>query len=404
MKTRRDTVLVVDSRARMIYLDHAASTPPAADVLDAMTQAAREHFANPSSAHALGAAAARALEQARQQVAALLAAEPAEVVFTSGGTEADALGVIGGARGARGRHLVVSAIEHPAVLRSVQQLAGDGYEVSLVAPGRNGILGPAEVAAAIRPDTALCAVMLVNNELGTLQPVAEIARAVRSAGFAGPIHCDAVQAAGLLPVQPRSLGVDTLAISAHKFRGPRGAGALWVRAGARIRALWDGGRQERGLRSGTENLPAFAGMARAALLARSMAPNAAAIGQLRDRLEAAIATRLPHSRPTVPAGTARAPHIASVLLPDLPAEPILHALEARGVHASAGSACATRSRQPSHVLRAIGVTDDAAVLRFSLGPDTTEAEVMAAAAALAEATAEVAEVAALSRPGRRRAP
>jgi cysteine desulfurase len=386
----------------MIYLDHAASTPPAADVLDAMTQAAREHFANPSSAHGLGAAAARALEQAREQVAQWLGAAPAEVLFTSGGTEADALAVIGGATAARGRHLVVSAIEHPAVLRSAELLATRGYAVSIVAPGRDGILAADAVVAALRPDTALCAVMLVNNELGTLQPVAEIARALRAAGFAGQIHCDAVQAAGVLPLDPRGLGVDTLAVSAHKFHGPRGAGALWVRSGVRLAPLWDGGRQERGLRSGTENLPAFVGLGRAAVLARAAQPGVAAIGRLRDRLESEIAARLPMARPTVPAGTARAPQIASLLLPGLPAEPILHALEARGVYASAGSACATRTRGPSPVLAAIGVPDDAAVLRFSLGRDTTEAEVVAAAAALETATAEVAEVVALSRPQRRR--
>jgi cysteine desulfurase len=379
----------------MIYLDHAASTPPAPEVLDAMTQAAREHFANPSSAHALGAAAARALEEAREQVAGWLGVEAAELVFTSGGTEADALGIIGAAAVSRGQHLVVSGIEHPAVMRSAERLAGHGYDLSVVAPGRDGVIATEAVVAALRPDTALCAIMLVNNELGTLQPVAEIARAVRAAGFSGHFHCDAVQGAGVLRLSARTLGVDSLAISAHKFGGPRGAGALWLRRGARVQTLWQGGGQERGLRSGTENLAAFVGMARAALLARTSAPEA--IARLRDRLEAEIAARIPAARPTVPAGTPRAPHIASVLIPDLPAEPILHALESRGVHASAGSACATRTREPSPVLRAIGVPDDAAVLRFSLGRQTTEAEVVQAAATLQASVAEVAEVVALTK-------
>jgi cysteine desulfurase len=386
----------------MIYLDHAASTPPAPEALEAMTQVARDHYANPSSAHAPGAAAARRLEQAREEVAAWLGARPAEIVFASGGTEADALGVLGAATAGRGRHLVATAIEHPAVLRSVELLATRGFEVTRVAPGADGRVRPDDVAASVRPDTALCAIMLVNNELGTLQPVAEIVRALRAAGCRAHVHCDAVQAAGLEPIDLRDLGVDTLAVSAHKLHGPRGAGALWVRAGARLTPLWDGGRQERGLRSGTENLPAVAGFARAAGLARAFLPNVAQIARLRDRLEREIAALLPEARPTVPAGTPRAPHIASVSLPELPAEPILHALEARGVQASAGSACATRTRGPSHVLEAIGVREDAAVLRFSLARTTTEPEVVQAAAALAEAVAEVAAVARTFAGGRRR--
>jgi cysteine desulfurase len=387
----------------MIYLDHAASTPPAAEALDAMTQVAREQFANPSSAHGLGAAAARTLEQARADVAAWLGANPAEIVFVSGGTEADALGVLGGTAAARGRHVLTSAIEHPAVLRSLELLAGRGFEVTQVAPGPDGRVRVAEMAGAVRPDTALCAIMLVNNELGTVQPVAEIARALRAAGSRAQIHCDAVQAAGLMPIDVRGLGVDTLAVSAHKLHGPRGAGALWVRPGARLAPLWDGGRQERGLRSGTENLPAVAGFARAATLARSAAATAAQVAGLRDLLESEVAARLPQARPTVPAGTPRAPHIASLLLPSLPAEPILHALEARGVHASAGSACATRTRGPSHVLKAVGVPEDAAVLRFSLARTTTEREVREAAAALQAAVEEVAAVAqGVASGGRRR--
>jgi cysteine desulfurase len=380
----------------MIYLDHAASTPQRPEVLEAMTRAAVDHYANPSSAHGLGAAAARALEQAREEVALWLGANPTEVLFTSGGTEANALGVIGGATAARGRHLVVSAIEHPAVLRSVELLAGRGFSITAVAPQRDGVVRAEDMVAAVGPETALCAVMLVNNELGTLQPVVQIARALRAAGFRGLLHCDAVQA-GLLRIDPPALGVDTLAVSAHKLHGPRGAGALWLRPGARLAALWDGGRQERGLRSGTENLPALVGFGRAAALARAAigsAPGAAPeVALVRDRLEAEIATLLPEARLTVPPGTPRAPHIASVLLPDLPAEPILHALEARGVFASAGSACATRNRGPSHVLQAIGVSENAAVLRFSLARTTTTAEVLAAAAALREAAREVAAVA-----------
>jgi cysteine desulfurase len=382
----------------MIYLDHAASTMPRPEALAAMARAAEQHFANPSSAHALGAAAARALEQARAEVAALIRAEPANLLFTSGGTEADALGILGAAAAARGRHVVATAIEHPAVLRTIDRLVAGGFERTLVAPGLDGRVAPEDVWAAVRPDTALVAVMLVNNELGTIQPVAAIAGGLRARSRRVHLHCDAVQAAGVLPLSVGALGADTVALSAHKLHGPKGVGALWVRPGVRIEPLWDGGRQEGGLRSGTENLPACVGFGVAAGLAREALRSereqgGAAVARVRDRLETEIWSRISGARPTVPLDTPRAPHIASVLLPGLPAEPLVHALEARGIYASAGSACASRARGPSHVLKAVGVTDDAAVLRFSLAAATTEAEAVAAAAALEQAVAEVAAMA-----------
>jgi cysteine desulfurase len=383
----------------VIYLDNAASTRPADEVLAAVAEASRAHFANPASAHAAGAAAARALAAARDQVAAALDVEAEEIVFTSGGTEADALGVLGAARAARGRHLVVSALEHPAVMRAAEALAGEGYALDLVAPEPDGVVRPEAVAAAVRPETALVAVMLVQNELGTVQPIAEIARALgeiaRALGPAGKrrphLHVDAVQAFGLLRLRPRMLGADTLALSAHKLHGPRGAGALWIRPGARLSPLWLGGGQERGRRGGTENLPALVGFGRAAALAqRALAAGAdAAVAALRDRLEAAALAAVAGARPTV-TGAARAPHIASLAFPGLPAEPLLHALEARGVLASAGSACASKTAGPSSTLKAIGVDDRTGVLRFSLSRETTAADVDGAAAALAEAAREVA--------------
>jgi cysteine desulfurase len=372
----------------MIYLDNAASTPPAPEVLEAHAKAATELYANPSSAHGSGAAAARALEAARGDVAALLRAEPGEIVFTSGGTEANALGLMGAAGVARGRHLVVTAIEHPAVLRNAELLAARGFDLTVVAPDRNGAVSVDAVVAAIRPDTAVVAVMLVNNELGTVQPVAEIARALRGREPRPHLHVDAVQAAGFLAVDAAALGADSLALSGHKLHGLKGTGALWLRAGARIAALWDGGRQERGLRSGTENVPGWIALGRAAALCRQRADAIAHVATRRDRLEALLHEAVPELRPTVE-GAARAPHIASVALPDLPAEPLLHALEARGVLASAGSACASRTRGPSHVLAAIGIGDRDAVLRFSLSRLTTDAELAPAAGALRAAVDEV---------------
>jgi cysteine desulfurase len=383
----------------MIYLDNAASTAPAAEALEQMLDAARALPANPASAHALGAAAARALEGARAEVAAALDVEPGEIVFTSGGTEADALGVLGAARAARGRHLVVSALEHPAVLRSAEALAADGFTVDVVASTPNGVVRPEDVVAAVRPDTALVAVMLVNNELGTVQPIAEIARLLRQGRPRPPhFHVDAVQAFGLLRVRPRALGADSVALSAHKLHGPRGAGALWLRPGARLRPLWVGGGQERGLRGGTENLPALVGFGTAATLARRAleAGAAEAVGRLRDRLESAalgaVAPVVPGARATV-SGAPRAPHITSLAFPHLPAEPLLHALEARGVFASAGSACASKTSGPSPALKAIGLDDHTGVLRLSLSRETTEAEIDGAVRALAEATAEIAALA-----------
>ena len=386
----------------MIYLDNAASTQPAPEVLEAMARAARDLFANPSSAHALGAAAARAIEDARGQVAELLgAASPAEILFTSGGTEADALGLIGAATRARGRHLVVTAIEHPAILRTAELMVGQGYELTVVPVDRAGVVRAGDVVAAVRPDTTVVAVMLVNNELGTIQPVAEIAHGLARVASEHPrrphLHVDGVQAIGFLPVRVSSLGADSLALSGHKFHGPKGTGALWLRSGARLAPLWDGGRQERGLRSGTENLPGWVGLGVAAELvaAQRDAHTAERIRGERDRLEREVLASLAdlsaitEPQPTV-TGAPRAPHISSLAFPGLPAEPMLHALEALGVYASAGSACASRSRGPNHVLEAIGVDDKTAVLRFSLSRETTPADIDGAVAALRAAIMEIA--------------
>ncbi|HEX2659235.1 MAG TPA: aminotransferase class V-fold PLP-dependent enzyme [Polyangia bacterium] len=381
-----------------VYLDNAASTRPADEVVRAMAEASARWYANPSSAHAEGAAAARALEEARAAVLAALGTDTGQLIFTGGGTEANALGMLGAAALARGRHVVASAIEHAAVLRNAEKLAMErGFELSTPLPDiATGVVAVADVVARLRRDTAVVALMLVNNEVGTLQPVAELARALGTfaarEGIRRPhLHVDAVQAFGQLPLRAAALGADSIALSAHKLHGPKGVGALWLRPNARVAALWDGGRQERGLRSGTENLPAIVGFGQAAALAgaalRSGAPDR--IAALRDALEAGIRAAVPRARPTVTGGP-RAPHIASVCFPKLPAEPLLHALEARAVFVSAGSACASRTRGPSHVLKAVGVDDDTAVLRFSLSRHTTAADVDAAVAALTAAVQEVA--------------
>ena len=381
----------------MIYLDNAASTQPTPEVLDALRATAAELFANPASAHAGGAAASRALAHARAEVAAALDVDPAELLFTSGGTEADALGVLGAARAARGRHVVISALEHPAVMRCAEALAADGYALDIVPPDRNGIVAADAIAAAVRADTAVVALMLVNNELGTRQPVADVAQRLGPPGDRKRphLHVDAVQGFGLGRLRPRALGADSVALSAHKLHGPRGAGALWLRPGARLAPLWVGGGQERGLRGGSENLPALVAFGVAATQARAAAQDGAEerVAALRDRFEqaalAALATLVPGVRPTV-TGAPRAAHIASLAFPGLPAEPLLHALEARGVLASAGSACASRTAGPSPTLKAIGIDDRTAVLRFSFSRLTPAADADAAVAVLVDAVGDLA--------------
>lgn len=374
------------------YFDNAASTQPLPEVVESMARAQRDHFANPSSLHGLGAAAARVLAAAREEVAALLHAEAADIVLTGSGTEANALGFLGAARATRQRHVVVSAIEHAAVFDSAQRLSDDGWQVSEVAPGQDGRIQADAVLAAVGPDTSVVAIMLVNNEIGTLQPIADIARGLRGLGRKIHFHVDAVQFAGLVPVDVRTKGADSIAISGHKLHGPKGIGALWIRRGKRLQPLYGGGGQERELRSGTENLAACVGFGVAAQVARQQTGAAARVRELRDRLEARVAATSGKAVPTVPTSTERAPHIASFALPGLPAEPVLHALEARGVFASEGAACSTHAREQSRVMRGLGFPPSTGSIRFSLSRFTTQDEVDHAAQALDASIAEVERV------------
>jgi len=384
----------------VIYLDHAATTPLDPAVLEAMRPFLTERFGNPSSLHTAGRAARVALEEARGRVADVLGCTPAEVVFTSGGTEADNAALrgplTGDARAATGRGgLVTSLAEHEAVLRTAEGLRDEGHEVTFLAPGPHGAVTEAQVREALTPETGLVSVMLVNNEVGTVSPVAAIAEAAHAAGAL--VHTDAVQAAGLLPLDVDRLGVDLLSLSAHKVRGPKGFGALYVRTGTPFSPLVRGGAQERRRRGGTENVAAAVGFAEALTRAEAAREaTAARLTALRDRLAARIhaafgmAVRFntplegfsPTSAPT-------APHILSVSFPPGPAGPLdgemlLLGLDLAGVCASAGSACTSGALEPSHVLLAMAVPRDiaAATLRFSLGTETTAADVDAAADAL----------------------
>ena len=361
-----------------IYFDHNATTPLVPAALEAMTRALGEDFGNASSVHAFGQRAKAHLDLARSRVAALIRADPAEIVWTAGGTESDnfALRGIAEAFESRGRrHLVVGAIEHEAVLNTARSLARRGWQVSVVAPTSDGLVDPAEVESAMTPETALVSVMHANNEIGTVQPVAEIARIARQRGAV--MHTDAVQTVGKLEVDVTALGVDLLSLSAHKFGGPKGAGALWIRRGTRIAPLLTGGRHERNRRAGTENVPAIVGLGVAAEYAgANLRTHEREVASLRDRLEAGILARVPGS--VVNGNTSRrVANTTNISFERVEAESLLIALDLEGIAVSTGSACSSGTLEPSHVLKAMrlppGRTQGA--LRFSLGPTNTAAEV-----------------------------
>jgi cysteine desulfurase len=367
-----------------IYLDHNATTPPAAEALAEQAACQTEAFGNPSSLHWAGQDARLRLDRARQQVAALLGAQPEEIVFTSGATEADNLVLQGLAAAHPGGHIVTTAIEHQGVLATCRQLEARGIRVTRVRPGADGVVTPEAVVAALTADTFLVSVMLANNDTGVLQPVRPIAILARARGIA--VHTDATQAVGKIPVDVRELGVDYLTLSAHKLRGPKGAGALFCRDGRAPIPQILGGGQESGHRAGTENLPALAGFGRACALAQAtLAAEAVRVGDLRDRLEAGLHAHFPGVRRNGHPEQ-RLPNTLNVSFPGVAALPLVLNLDLLGIAVSAGSACSSGSTEPSHVLLAMGQSPEDARrgVRFSLGATTTAAEVDAALAALAQ--------------------
>ena len=360
-----------------IYLDHNASTPVRAEVLDAMLPYFAEHYGNASSAHAFGQEAQGAIEEARAKVAALVNAAPAEIVFTSGGTESDNMGVLGAARAraAAGRHVVVSEIEHEAVRNAAGALEAEGFAVTRVPAMADGRVDVDAVAKALQPDTVLVSVMAANNETGVLQPVAAIGALCAERGIA--FHTDAVQAAGKIPIDARAWQATYLTIAAHKFYGPKGVGALYVKRGAKTAPLLFGGEHERGRRPGTENVPGIVGMGAAAELARAeldVAPPRMAA--LRDRLEQGLLARVPqvvvHG-----AGAPRACNTSHLSFVGAEGEHLLLTLDQKGIACSSGSACKSGSSHPSGVLLSMGVPAlvAQAAVRWSVGRATTEAEI-----------------------------
>jgi cysteine desulfurase len=360
---------------KRVYLDHIAATPLHPEAREAMRPFLGDVFGNPQSLHSAGREALEAVEAAREDVAALVGALGSEIYFTSSGTEANNFAVKGLALGqqARGRHIVVSAIEHSSVLNSVKALERHGFTSTAVPVDRFGRVDPADVGKALTEETVLVSVMTANSEVGTIEPVAEISALCRSRGVL--VHTDAVAAAGSVPLDVRALGVDALSIAADQFYGPKGAAALFVRKGARILPLIDGGIQEGGRRGGTENVAGIVGMGRAARLARmEMAARTAALLPLRDRLLGELPKRVGHVVVTGPP-TDRLPHHASFCVEFVEGEAMLLSLDMQGIAASSGSACTSKALKASHVLLAMGLDHATAQgsLVFSLiGTSTRE--------------------------------
>lgn len=362
-----------------IYLDYNATTPVDPRVLDAMLPLLREAFGNPSSLHSFGQAARGAIEDSRAEVANLIGAQPAEVVFTGGGTEADNLALRGFAGSARAPRLkiVCSAIEHHAVLNSARALKEEGIPVETVKVTSAGVVDLADLAQKVDEQTALVAVMLANNETGVIQPLREIVQIARAKGAA--VHCDAVQGIGKIPVNLESLGVDTLALSAHKFGGPKGVGALYVKRGTRLTSFLRGGSQERNRRAGTENVAGIVGLGRAASIVRDeQQSETTRWASLRELLEKRL-FEIPGSEQN--GDEPRVPNTTNMSFESVEAESLLLALDLQGLAVSTGAACAAGAIEPSHVLRAMGLplARCQGSLRFSLGRATTKDEIEEAA-------------------------
>ena len=361
----------------VIYMDNAATTRLSGRALEAMMPYLTEQYANPAGTYSFTHASNAAMEKARKQVADVIGATSAEIFFTSGGTESDNWALKGTMRAneKKGRHLIISAIEHHAILHSAKALEREGFEVTVLPVDADGVVAPESVEAAIRPDTVLVSIMAANNEIGTLEPVAEIGALCHERGVL--FHTDAVQAVGAIPLDVEALHADMLSLSAHKFHGPKGIGALYIRKGVKIDPLIHGGAQERGHRAGTENLPGIVGLGKAIELAEEgLAENAARMTFLRNRLISGLTAAIPNMRIN---GTMdkRLPNNVNVSFAGIEGEAVLLRLDLEGIAASSGSACTAGSLDPSHVLTAIGLTRDEAKgsLRLTLGTDTTQADI-----------------------------
>ena len=385
---------------KRIYMDHAATTPLAPEVLETMIPYFSQRYGNPSSLHSFGREARAAVEEARSEVASLLKAEPSEIYFTSGGTESDNLALKGIARKnkKKGRHIITSSIEHPAVLEVCKALTREGFEVTYLPVTREGLVEVGAVEEAVRKDTILISVMHANNEIGTIQPLEEIGRLAGEKEIY--FHTDGVQTAGKIPVDVKALGVDAFSLSGHKLYGPKGAGALYIRKGVRIESIQQGGGHERGMRSGTENVPGIVGLGKAARIAKgNMAEESERMRSLRDRMSGWVLKEIEDSwlngHPVK-----RLPSNLNFGFRYIEGESLLLYLDAKGVAASTGSACSSKKLAASHVLSAIGLepVESHGSLRITLGMENTEEDVDCACRAISESVARLREMSAL-RPG-----
>lgn len=362
---------------RKVYLDHAATTPLHPEVSSLMSEFMAETFGNPSSLHSFGREARKWMEEAREKVASLIGAAPEEIVFTSGGTEADNLAILGAAwsRQKKGNHLITSAIEHHAVLDTCKFLAKNGFEVTFLSVDRYGMVDPDEVRKAIRKETILITIMHANNEIGTIEPIEEIGKVAREHGVV--FHTDAVQTAGKIPVNVDTLGVDLLSLSAHKIYGPKGVGALYVRKGVQLKPVLHGGGQEKKYRSGTENTIGIVGFGKAAeIAARDLEQEFSRTRALRDRLIQGVFEKIPEVRLNGHPEQ-RLPHNANFSFSYVEGESLILGLDLQGIAASSGSACSSRSLKPSHVLAALGLPPELihGSVRMTLGRANTESDV-----------------------------
>jgi cysteine desulfurase len=363
---------------KRVYLDHSATTPVDKEVAELIRIYYTEKYGNPSSVHSFGREAKKGLEEARLQVATLIGAKPEEMTFTSGGTEADNLAILGtaDARRSKGKHLIISAIEHHAVLETAEYLEKMGFELTILPVNAEGIVDVGSVEKALRPDTILVSIMHANNEVGSIQPIEEIGRIIKE--HEAVFHVDAVQTLGKIPVNVEQLGVDLLTISAHKIYGPKGVGALYIRKGLRISSLLHGGGQEKKRRSGTENTPGIIGFGKACELAgQRMAEEAEKLKKLRDKLLKGIVERIEYVKVNGPLGDLRLPNNVNVSIKFVEGESLLLSLDMLGIAASSGSACTSGSLDPSHVLLAMGLSHEIAhgSLRFTFGRQNTEEDV-----------------------------
>lgn len=366
-----------------IYFDNSATTRPYDEVAAAVYDTMKINYGNPSSLHKLGIEAERAVKQARERIASALKASAGEILFTSGGTESDNIALLGAAGAGRGRHIISTPLEHPAVLNTLDELKRRGYIVEYIPVDTSGRVKLNEFKRMIRPDTVLVTAMLVNNEIGTIEPVKEMSRFLKAANPRALMHVDAVQGFGKVPMTADSLGADLISLSSHKIHGPKGMGALYIRKGVRVKPILFGGGQQQGLRSGTENVPGIVGFGLAAKMAvTDLAEKTSRIEAIRNRLRDGIKNNIDNIMINTP--EIAAPHILNISFGGTKAEVVLHSLEMQNIFVSSGSACSSHKKEPSYVLTEIGVPRKMidGSIRFSFSEFNTEDDADAAIEAL----------------------